>query len=394
MNEVLLTGAARTAIGDLNGVLAAVNAVELGKASACASLARAGIAADKIDEVIIGNVLQAGLGQNPARQIAIGCGIPREAVSFTVNQVCGSGLKAIELAWRQVASGASGAVLAGGAESMSGAPYILPAMRGGARLGDRPALDTVLCDGLTDAFHRYHMGMTAENVAEKYGISRQAQDEFALASQHKCGKAVCDGRFADEIVPVIIKGKKQDTVVSRDEHPRPELSIADLARLKPAFKPDGTVTPGNASGINDGAATVIVLDGKLAAELGVPRSGCVRIRAAAGCGYAPELMGAAPVPAVRKLLAQQGLHVNDIDLWELNEAFAAQSVAVIGELGLDPARVNVNGGAIALGHPIGASGARIVVSLFHEMKRRNAPLGVASLCIGGGMAMAVLLENI
>lgn len=390
MREVLLTGAARTPIGDLNGSLSGVNAIELGKVTATASLQRAGVPKDKIGEVIIGNVLQAGLGQNPARQIALGCCIPQEIPAFTVNQVCGSGLKAIDLAWRQVAWGAADAVLAGGVESMSGAPYILQSMRSGARLGERPALDTVICDGLTDVFNNYHMGVTAENIAEKYGISRREQDAFALASQHKYARALQLDLFKAEMVPVPIKSRKQEIIIDKDEHPRPDATIEDLARLNTPFKKDGSVTAGNASGINDGAASVIVLSG----DCGAARSACVKIRAAACCGCAPELMGIGPVSAVRQILKQQGMSVDDIDLWELNEAFAAQSIAVINELKINIDKVNVNGGAIALGHPIGASGARIVVSLMYEMKRRNSALGIASLCVGGGMGLAILLENI
>ena len=388
MRNVLLTGAARTPIGSLNGSLAAVNAVELGKVSAKASIEKTGIT--ELEEVIFGNVLQAGLGQNPARQIAIGCGVPNQVPSFTVNQVCGSGLKAIDLAWQRVASGSIKEALAGGVESMSGAPHILPSLRNGVKLGETVVLDTVVNDGLTDAFGRCHMGITAENIAEKYGISRQEQDAFAVQSQKKYGAAFRNGLFKDEIIPVTVKGRKKDVIVENDEHPRPETSMEDLAKLRAAFKKDGTVTAGNASGINDGAASVIVIDSESVAK----DISCVKIRDIVCVGCDPAFMGLGPVPAVKELLKRQGMNTGDIDLWELNEAFAVQSIAVLKDLGIDSGRVNVNGGAIALGHPIGASGARIVVTLFHEMKRRGSSLGVASLCVGGGMGLAILLENI
>ncbi len=390
MRDVLLTGAVRTPIGDLNGALSGQSVVELGKASAKASLERSGVAESEIEEVIIGNVLQAGLGQNPARQIAIGCDIPNHVPSFTVNQVCGSGLKAIDLAWQRVASGAIKAALAGGMESMSNAPHILPSLRGGVKLGESAVLDTVVSDGLTDVFGGYHMGITAENIAEKYDISRKEQDRFALQSQKKCAAAAGSGLFKEETVPVTIKSRKNEIIVDSDEHPMPETTIEKLAKLRTAFKKDGTVTAGNASGINDGAASVIVID----SESSVKRSACVKIRDIVCIGCDPAFMGLGPVPAVKELLKRQGMTVSDIDLWELNEAFAVQSIAVANELGMDTGKVNVNGGAIALGHPIGASGTRIVVTLFHEMKRRNSSLGIASLCVGGGMGLAILLENI
>ena len=390
MRDVLLTGAVRTPIGDLNGVFAGVSAVELGKASGKASLERSKITESEIEEVIVGNVLQAGLGQNPARQIAIGCGIPVHVSSFTVNQVCGSGLKAIDLAYQRVASGAIKTALAGGMESMSGAPHILQSLRSGVKLGESTLLDTVINDGLTDVFGNYHMGMTAENIAEKYGISREEQDRFSVHSQKKYAMAARDGLFRNEIVPITVKSRKKESIIDSDEHPRPETTIEDLAKLRTAFKKDGTVTAGNASGINDGAASVIVVDSCNVAE----RSLCVKIRDIVCVGCDPAFMGLGPVPAVKELLKRQGMRSDNIDLWELNEAFAAQSIAVINELGIDTAKVNVNGGAIALGHPIGASGARIVVTLFHEMKRRNSSLGIASLCVGGGMGIAILLENI
>ena len=391
MKEVLICGAVRTPIGDLNGSLAGVSAVELGKTSAAESLKRAGVNPSEVNEVIIGNVLQAGMGQNPARQIAIGCGIPQTVPSFTANQVCGSGLKAIDLARRSVLLGEAEAVLAGGIESMSNAPYILPALRQGARLGECIARDTVVSDGLTDVFGQCHMGITAENIAVKYGITREAQDCFALESQQRYATARQKNIFKDEIIPVVIRQRKGEAVVEHDEHPRPDTTIETLSKLRPAFKPDGTVTAGNASGINDGAASVMVFAGDRSIA---DRSQCVRIRDIACVGCEPELMGMGPVGAVNRLLARQKMNILDIDVWELNEAFAAQSLAVLNELHINPAKVNVNGGAIAIGHPIGASGARIVVSLIHQMKRQNAGRGIASLCIGGGMGLAILLENI
>jgi len=390
MKEVLISGAVRTPIGGLGGTLSKVSAVELGKVVAKESLKRSGIQPENIDEVIIGNVLQAGLGQNPARQIAIGCGVPIEVPSFTVNQVCGSGLKAIDLALRSILLGESSAVIAGGIESMSGAPYILPALRQGARFGQSAALDIIESDGLTDVFGQYHMGITAENIAEKFNISRENQDRFAAESQRRCAVALENNIFKDEIVPITVKQRRKEIIVDQDEHPKPGSTFEILSTLRPAFKKDGTVTAGNASGINDGAASLIVADADKFAD----KSQCVRIRDIVCVGCAPELMGMGPVGAVNKLLKRQGMTINDIDLWELNEAFAVQSLAVLDELKLDSAKVNVNGGAIALGHPIGASGTRITVTLIHQMKRQNAAFGVASLCVGGGMGLAILLENI
>lgn len=390
MKEVLISGAVRTPIGGLCGGLSESSAVELGKIVALESLKRSGIQAENIDEVIIGNVLQAGLGQNPARQIAIGCGVPITVPSFTVNQVCGSGLKAIDLAFRSILLGESSAVIAGGIENMSGAPYILPALRQGARFGKSIALDIAENDGLTDVFGQYPMGITAENIAEKYNISREDQDRFAAESQRRCAVAVENNIFKDEIIPVTVKQRRKEIIIAQDEHPKPASTFEILSTLRPAFKKDGTVTAGNASGINDGAASVIIADANKFAD----KSQCVKVRDIVCVGCAPELMGMGPVEAIKKLLKRQGLNTNDIDLWELNEAFAAQALAVLAELKLDPAKVNVNGGAIALGHPIGASGARITVTLIHQMKRQNATFGIASLCVGGGMGLAILLENV
>lgn len=390
MTEVLISGAVRTPIGGLGGKLSTVSAVELGTIVAKESLRRSGYKPESIDEVIIGNVLQAGLGQNPARQISIGCDVPQEVPSFTVNQVCGSGLKAIDLAFRSILLGESGVVMAGGIESMSGAPYILPALRQGAGFGQSVALDLVETDALTDIFGHYHMGITAENIAKKFAVSREDQDRFAAESQRRCGVAIANDIFKDEIIPITIKQRKKEVIIDRDEHPRPDTTVEVLSKLRPAFKPDGTVTAGNASGINDGAASLIVVD----AEKCEDTSQCVRIRDIVCVGCAPELMGMGPVGAVNKLLHRQGMSSTDIDLWELNEAFAVQALAVLDELNLDLAKVNVNGGAIALGHPVGASGTRIVVTLINQMKRQSSSFGVASLCVGGGMGLAILLENI
>ena len=391
MRKVFIAGAARTPIGSLNGSLAGVGAVELGKICVKESIRRTGIEGAGVDEVIIGNVLQAGLGQNPARQIAIGCGVLKRSPSFTVNQVCGSGLKAIDLARQAIMTGNANVAVAGGIESMSGAPYIMPALRQGARLGECTALDIVINDGLTDVFGRYHMGVTAENVANKYAVSREAQDRFALESQRKYKTAMEKGFFKDEIVPVTVKQRKTEILVGVDEHPRPDSTFESLSKLKPAFKPDGTVTAGNSSGINDGAASVLLFseDSSLASS-----AGKLIVRDIVCVGCEPEFMGMGPVAAINALLSRQKMNIGDIDIWELNEAFAAQSLAVLDELGIDPGIVNVNGGAISLGHPIGASGARIVVTLIHQMKRQNAGLGIASLCVGGGMGLAILLENV
>ena len=389
MKALWISGAVRTAIGDLNGQFAGVSAVELGRAAVDASLKRAGVEPGVVGEVIIGNVLQAGQGQNPARQVAIGCGVPNTVPSFTVNQVCGSGLKAIDLARQAILLGEAEVVVAGGMESMSNAPYLLPGLRRGARLGDTVAVDPVVSDGLTDVFGRCHMGMTAERIAAEFGIDRETQDRFALESQRRYACALEKKIPAEEIVPVVVKQRRNEVVVDRDEHPRADTTLEALARLRPAFKPDGTVTAGNASGINDGAAAVVVGTADHLAQADMR----FRLRDVVAVGCDPALMGMGPVGAVRKLLARQRLTTGDIDVWELNEAFAAQSLAVLRELELDPDKVNVNGGAIALGHPIGCSGARIVVTLMHQMKRQGAALGVASLCVGGGMGLAILIEN-
>jgi acetyl-CoA C-acetyltransferase len=393
MRKVLIAGAVRTPIGSMNGVFAGVRAVDLGVTAAKEVLRRTGVDPNLIEEVILGNVLQAGQGQNPARQVALGAGLPETVPAFTVNKVCGSGLKAIELGWQSIVLGRADVVLAGGMECMSQAPYLLPSMRAGARMGDAKAVDGMIFDGLWEIFNNYHMGLTAENVAAQYGITRQEQDEFAFRSQQKCGEAIRAGRFQSEITPVHIKLKKGETVIEADEHPRPDTSLEKMAALRPAFKPDGTVTAGNASGINDGAAAVLLV-AEDAIPAGLYLEGAVRLIDVRSSGCNPAVMGLGPIGAVRRLLEKTGLGVEDIDLWELNEAFASQSIACIRELGLDTARVNVNGGAIALGHPIGCTGARVTTTLIHEMKRRDARRGVAAMCIGGGMGIAGLVERV
>jgi acetyl-CoA C-acetyltransferase len=348
---------------------------------------------DQVDEVILGCILQAGIGMNPARQAAIKAGLPDSVPAHTVNKVCGSGLKSVMLAAQAVKCGDAEVVVAGGMESMSGAPDLLPGARWGERLGHGQALDHMIHEGLTDAFHDIHMGITAENLVERYGITRAEQDAFAAESQARAQAAIGEGRFKDEIVPVPVAQKKGEAkLVDTDEHPRPGTTVESLAKLKPAFKKDGTVTAGNASGINDGAAAVVVTSAERASSLGLRPM--ARIVAYASAAVDPRVMGIGPVPAVRKALEKAGLGADRIDLFELNEAFAAQSLAVLRELKLDPARVNVNGGAIALGHPIGASGARILVTLLYALRARDKRLGLASLCIGGGQGVAMVVERL
>ncbi len=394
MPDILITGATRTAIGAFNGMFTKVGAVDLGTASASASLANCDLNPSLVDEVIFGNVLQAGLGQNPARQIAIKSNVPISTPAFTVNQVCGSGMKAVDLAWKQIKSGDSKIIIAGGTENMTQSPYILPTMRNGARLGSAAAIDTIISDALSDALGNYHMGITAENIAVKYDISRQRQDEFALESQKKYAAALENEIFKTEITPLTTRKRGKEIILDVDEHPRADASASSLASLKAVFKKDGTVTPGNASGINDGAASMIVLEDTMLDSTSIQPNSCVKIKDIASCGCEPELMGLGPIYAVEKLLKRQKMNIESIDVWEINEAFASQSLAVIEELKIDPAKVNVNGGAIALGHPVGASGARIIVTLLHEMKRKDVQFGVATLCVGGGMGLAILLENI
>ncbi len=392
MRNVLLLGSVRTPIGAMSGAFATTSAVDLGIVAAEATFHRTGVSPEQVEEVIFGNVLQAGLGQNPARQIAMGVGIPMTVASFTVNKVCGSGMKAMELGWQSVLLERANTVLAGGTENMTQAPYLLASMRGGARLGDVQAVDSMVSDGLTDIFNDYHMGITAENVAEKFNISRDEQDSFAVSSQEKCQKAVEGKVFKNEIVPVTVKQRKGDLIIEEDEYPKSGTTLETVGRLRPAFKKDGTVTAANASGINDGAASLM-----LVAEDALPDSvdstNAVYLRDVQSSGCDPATMGLGPIDATRKLMDKNGLSVDDIGLWELNEAFASQSIAVVRELGIDSEKVNVNGGAIALGHPIGCSGARIVVTLIHEMKRRDVRWGVAAMCIGGGQGIGCLLEN-
>ncbi|ADV67098.1 acetyl-CoA C-acetyltransferase [Deinococcus maricopensis] len=387
MTDIVIVAAQRTAIGSFMGSLAGVNAVDLGVAVTRA--VADGLPQEDIADVIVGNVLQAGQGMNVARQIAIGSGLPHDVPGLTVNRVCGSGLQAVVSAAQGLKSGDGHLYLAGGTESMSRAPYLLPRAREGYRLGHAEALDHLIHDGLTDAFHNYHMGITAENVAEKYGITREDQDAFALESQTRAARAMATGAFRDEITPVTVKSRKGEVTFDADEYPR-ATSLEALAKLKPAFKKDGTVTAGNASGLNDGAAMLAVTTGDYARAHGLPV--LARIRAYAAVGVDPAFMGIGPAAAVPKALDRAGVAAGDVDLWELNEAFASQSLAVVRDLGVDAARVNVTGGAIALGHPIGASGARVLVTLVHALRREGKALGGASLCIGGGMGIAMILE--
>lgn len=389
--DIVVLDCARTAIGVLNGSLAEVSAPQLGATVIKALLKKTGIAAKEIDEVIIGQVLTAGSGQNPARQTLIQGGIPVDVPALTINKVCGSGLKALQLAWQALKCGDAELIIAGGQESMSQAPHVLPHSRSGMKMGNWPMLDSMVKDGLWDAFHDYHMGITAENVAEKYAITREEQDAFALASQHKAAIALETHHFASEIVPVdITRPRKEPVLFDTDEFPRPQTSREGLAKLRPAFKTDGTVTAGNASGVNDGAAMVILATAKKARELGIKPQ--ARIVAFGTSGVLPEIMGTGPITASRHALTRSNWQVDELDLIEANEAFAAQAIAVNREMGWDLSRVNVNGGAIALGHPIGASGTRIFVSLLHEMQRRKSKKGLATLCIGGGMGIAVTVE--
>jgi acetyl-CoA C-acetyltransferase len=391
MSEVVLAGAVRTPIGTFGGAFVEMPATELGAVAVREALKRAGVQPEDVDEVIMGNVLSAGLGMNPARQAAIAAGIPDSVPATAINKVCGSGLKAIALATQAIMLGDADVVVAGGMEGMSSSPYLLPKGRYGYRMGHGEVTDHMIKDGLWCALTDCHMGNTAENVALEREISRGDQDEFSVQSQQKAAAAWDKGRFADEIVPVEVKQRKGTVTVDKDEHFRPDTSMEGLSKLRPAFAADGSVTAGNASGINDGAAAVIVMSRKKAEELGVRPMGSVRSYASAG--VPPRIMGIGPVPATQKVLAKSGLSLDEIDLIEANEAFAAQSLAVGRELGWDWERVNVNGGAIALGHPIGASGTRILVTLLHEMKRRNAKRGLATLCIGGGQGIAMVVEN-
>jgi len=390
MSDVVITAAKRTPVGSFLGAYAGTPAHELGRVAITAALADAGVAPDEVDEVILGQVLTAAQGQNPARQASIAAGVPQEVPAWSVQQVCGSGLRAVAVAAQSILAGDATIIVAGGQENMSLSPHA-QGLRAGQKMGSLELVDTMIKDGLIDVFNGYHMGITAENLAEKYQITRQAQDEFATASQNKAEAARRDGRFASEITPVTIKGRKGDTIVDKDEFIRDGVTVEGLANLRPAFKKEGTVTAGNASGLNDGAAALVVMSAEEAARRGAPV--LARIKSWASAGVDPAIMGIGPVPASRKALEKAGWTVADLDLIEANEAFAAQSLAVGKELGFDPARVNVNGGAIAIGHPIGASGARILTTLLHEMQRRDAKKGLATLCIGGGMGIAMCVER-
>lgn len=390
MTDIVIASAARTPVGSFNGSLSSLPAHELGKIAIEAALSRAGVAPAEVDEVILGQILTAAAGQNPARQAAVNAGIPVERTAFGINQLCGSGLRAVALAAQQIATGDAKIVVAGGQESMSQAPHAAN-LRNGQKMGGLEFVDTMLKDGLWDAFHGYHMGNTAENVAQKYQLTRQEQDEFAAASQRKAGEAQKAGRFKDEIAPVTVKGRKGDTVVEADEYPKPETTAEVLAKLRPAFAKDGTVTAGNASGINDGAAALVVMSAEEAKKRGI--TPLARIVSWATAGVDPAIMGTGPIPASRKALEKAGWTIGDLDLIEANEAFAAQACAVNKDLGWDTSKVNVNGGAIALGHPIGASGARVLTTLLYEMQRRGAKKGLATLCIGGGMGVAMCVQR-
>ncbi|HGH9879529.1 TPA: acetyl-CoA C-acetyltransferase [Streptococcus pyogenes] len=393
MKNIVIVEALRTPIGAFGGSFKSVSAVELGTTVLKKILDKTQVKPEMVDEVILGNVLHAGLGQNVARQVAVHSGIPEDKTAFTLDMVCGSGLKAIQLAAQSIMLGDADIVIAGGVENMSQAAYVSTQHRFGQRLGNSQLIDTLVHDGLTDAFNNYHMGITAENVAQKYGISREEQDQFALESQEKAAKALENHRFADEIIPVSVPQRRKDPlIVTTDEYPKVDTSLEKLQQLRPAFFPkEGTVTAGNASGINDGAALLMLMTEEKALELGL--TPLVTIESYASAGVAPELMGTGPIPATQKALKKAGLTISDLDLVESNEAFAAQSLAVLKDLKLNPEIVNVNGGAIALGHPIGASGARILVTLIHEMKKRQVTRGLATLCIGGGQGTAVIVKN-
>lgn len=391
-NEVVIASACRTAVGTMLGAVADVSTIKLGTTVVSEVIRRAGIQADTVDEVILGSVLTSGLGQNVARQISIGAGVPITTPAFTVSKVCGSGLKSIILAAQAIQCGDADIIVAGGAENMSAAAYLTHGARKGFRMGPVEMLDSMITDGLTDVFSGLHMGLTAENVAAQYGITREEQDRFALASQNKAEAAIKSGRFKDEIVPISIPQRKGPPVVfEQDEHPHFGTTMEALAKLKPAFKPDGTVTAGNASGINDAAAAVVVMSAAKAKELGITPLAVIRSYGVGGVD--PSIMGIGPVPASRKAFSKAGLKIGDMDLVEANEAFAAQALAVGKDLEIPPEKLNVNGGAIALGHPIGASGARILVTLLHEMQKRQSKLGLATLCIGGGMGAAMIVER-
>ncbi|CAG9196676.1 putative acyltransferase [Paraburkholderia tropica] len=392
MTEIVIVSAARTAVGKFGGSLAKIAAPDLGAIAIKAALERAGLKPEQVSDVILGQVLTAGSGQNVARQASLKAGLPASVPAMTINKVCGSGLKAVMLAANAIIAGDAEIVVAGGQENMSAAPHVLPGSRDGFRMGDAKLIDSMIVDGLWDVYNQYHMGVTAENVAKEYGITREEQDAFAAASQNKAEAAQKAGRFDDEIVPVEIPQRKGDPLVFKtDEFVRHGVTAESLSSLKPAFSKEGTVTAANASGINDGAAAVVVMSAKKAEELGLKP--LARIKAYASGGVDPKVMGMGPVPASKRALERAGWSVNDLDLMEINEAFAAQALAVNKQMGWDTSKINVNGGAIAIGHPIGASGCRILVTLLHEMQRRDAKRGLASLCIGGGMGVALALER-
>lgn len=392
MREVVIVSASRTPIGSFGGALSKLSAVELGIIAAKEAIRKANIDPSIIDEAIVGNVISAGLGQNVARQIALGAGMTEKSGAFSVNKVCGSSIKSVTLAAQAIMVGDADIILCGGTESMSNAPYLMPNNRWGQKMGDGKIVDSMIKDALWEAFNDYHMGVTAENIAEKWNITREMQDEFALASQVKAEKAIKENRFKEEIAPVVIPQRKGDPlVIDTDEYPKFGTTLEKLSRLKPAFKKDGTVTAGNASGINDGASMLVVMAKEKAEALGV--SYLATIKAYATGGVDPKIMGYAPFEATSNLLRKTGIKIDDIDLIEANEAFAVQSIAVAKDLHLDMNKVNVNGGAIALGHPVGASGSRIITTLIHEMIKRDCKTGLATLCIGGGQGLAILLER-
>ena len=392
MRDVVIVSAQRTPIGSFGGALKNISAVELGKIAVKGALEKIGLDPKHVDEVILGNVLQAGLGQNVARQVSIHSGIPIEVPSLTINKVCGSGLKAVQLAFQAVALGEAEVIVAGGTENMSLSSYVMPGARWGLKMGNGTLVDTMVNDGLTDAFHNYHMGMTAENIVEQFQLDRQSQDELAASSQNKAEKAILSNRFKDEIIPVEIPQRKGDPViVDTDEYPKFGTTAEGISKLRPAFKKDGTVTAATSSGINDGAAILIVMSREKAEELGMKP--LVTIKSSAAAGVDPRIMGTGPIPATRKALKLANLEMTDMGLIEANEAFAAQAIAVLTDLEADMDIVNVNGGAIALGHPIGASGARILVTLIHEMLKREVQYGLATLCIGGGQGISMIVER-
>lgn len=392
MREVVIVSAKRTALGSFGGAFKDISAVELGKIAVKGALDAINLDYDLVDEVILGNVLGAGLGQNVARQVSMHAGLSEKVPAFTINKVCGSGLKSVVLGAQSIMAGDNEIVVAGGTENMSMAPYVLPGARWGQRMGDGKLVDTMLKDGLVDAFGDYHMGMTAENIAERFNITREDQDVLAAASQNKAESAIAAGKFVDEIVPVSIPQRKGDpVVVEKDEFPRSGVTVESLAKLRPAFKKDGTVTAASSSGINDGAAILVLMSKEKAEALGLPY--LAKIKSYASAGVDPEIMGTGPIPATQKALAKAGITIDDLDLIEANEAFASQALSVVRGLEANMDKVNVNGGAIAIGHPIGASGARILVTLLHEMQKTDAKLGLATLCIGGGQGISMVVEK-